>query len=483
MRARPAPVFAPVSRPGRTMGTPAAPTTAARGRLGVGSLLPVIAALGLAVVGCASHSETTLPVRNALDAGDPARAAALLSKQMGAPSSETLPPNLDGDKALLLLDRATVHQAMAAFPQSKTDYEAADKAIDLLDLSANAGDSLAKYMYSDSAGRYRAPPYEKLLINTFNLLNYLETGDDPGGKVEARRLETTETFFQSTDEGNKSPALGLAGFLGGLAFERSGDRDRALRFYDDALSVASFPALRASVAPLVAASASGEGHTSKRLQEAAEGMAVPPLKDDEGEIVVVVGFGRTPEKRAKRVPIGLALTLYSDAISPANHAAANRLAAQGLVTWVNYPTLGPERGGWEIPEFRVDGHAVRLDEALDVSAAVREEWRKIEGKIVAAAITRMITRAAAGGIVGAVAGKKDSALGVLASLAVQGVGVALDKPDTRSWETLPARVAVQRLHITAGRHRLHFDARGVARDVTVDVEKGRLHVVSFLALR
>jgi uncharacterized protein len=210
---------------------------------------------------------------------------------------------------------------------------------------------------------------------------------------------------------------------------------------------------------------------------------VPPLKDDEGEIVVVVGFGRTPEKRAKRVPIGLALTLYSDAISPANHAAANRLAAQGLVTWVNYPTLGPERGGWEIPEFRVDGHAVRLDEALDVSAAVREEWRKIEGKIVAAAITRMITRAAAGGIVGAVAGKKDSALGVLASLAVQGVGVALDKPDTRSWETLPARVAVQRLHITAGRHRLHFDARGVTRDVTVDVEKGRLHVVSFLALR
>jgi hypothetical protein len=48
---------------------------------------------------------------------------------------------------------------------------------------------------------------------------------------------------------------------------------------------------------------------------------------------------------------------------------------------------------------------------------------------------------------------------------------------------LPARVAVQRLHITAGRHRLHFDARGVARDVTVDVEKGRLHVVSFLAQR
>ena len=150
---------------------------------------------------------------------------------------------------------------------------------------------------------------------------------------------------------------------------------------------------------------------------------------------------------------------------------------------MNYPALGAERGGWTVPTCSVDGHGVRLDDAVDVSAAVRDEWRRIEGKIVAAAITRMITRATAGAVAGAVAGKKDSALGLLASLAVQGVGTALDVPDTRSWETLPARVSVQRMHITAGTHRVRFEARGATREIDVDVKPGAMRVVSFLALR
>jgi hypothetical protein len=212
-------------------------------------------------------------------------------------------------------------------------------------------------------------------------------------------------------------------------------------------------------------------------------MEVPPLGENEGEILVVAGFGRIPEKIAKRVPIGLALTLFANDISPTNQAAASRLAAQGLVTWVNYPTLGAERGGFTVPSCDVDGHRVRLDDAVDVSAAVREEWRRIEGKIVGAAVTRMVTRAAAGAVTGVVVGKKNGALGLLAALAVQGVGTALDTPDTRSWETLPARVAVQRMHITAGTHRVRFEARGVVREVDVEVKPGGLRVVSFLALR
>ena len=54
---------------------------------------------------------------------------------------------------------------------------AADKAIDMLDLAHNAGDSIGEYVFSGSSGRYEAPPYEKLMINTLNMLNYLETRD------------------------------------------------------------------------------------------------------------------------------------------------------------------------------------------------------------------------------------------------------------------------------------------------------------------
>ena len=113
---------------------------------------------------------------------------------------------------------------------------------------------------------------------------------------------------------------------------------------------------------------------------------------------------------------------------------------------------------------------------------MRAEWKKIEGKIIVSAITRMITRLAAGAVVKAAAGK-NGLVGELLSLGTQATLTVLDTPDTRSWETLPARIAIARVRVPAGRHTVHLDARGVLRDAEVDVEKGGWSVVSLMALR
>ena len=189
-----------------------------------------------------------------------------------------------------------------------------------------------------------------------------------------------------------------------------------------------------------------------------------------------------PHKIPQRVPIGLALTWSAGAISPDNVRKANELAAQGLVTWINFPTLGPERGGYEVPACILDGNFVRLEEAVDVTTQVRAEWKKIEGKIIVSAITRMISRLAVGAVAKAAAGK-NGLVGELVSLGAQATLTVLDTPDTRSWETLPARVAIARVRVPAGEHRVHIDARGVLRDTTVNVDKGGWAVVSLMALR
>ncbi|NVL83964.1 hypothetical protein HWN75_27730, partial [Escherichia coli] len=88
--------------------------------------------------------------------------------------AKELPKDTKGDNAILILDRASIQQGVAEFPLSKRDFEAADKSIDMLDLARNAGDSIGEYVFSGSSGRYQAPPYEKLMINTLNMLNYLE---------------------------------------------------------------------------------------------------------------------------------------------------------------------------------------------------------------------------------------------------------------------------------------------------------------------
>jgi uncharacterized protein len=432
-----------------------------------------------ALQGCASHSEHMLPVRAALNAGDPRGAIALLDAEMGVQSDADLPHDLGSDNALYVLDRGSIQQSIAQFNRSRVDLEAADKAIDMLDLAHDAKDTIGEYVFSGSSGKYQAPPYEKLLVNTLDMLTYLELRDLDGARVEARRLGVMQKYVGDDLGERDNPVLGLGGFLAGLTFEESGQADEALRWYDQALEFTGFRALRD---PAVRLLRRGQ-FRSPRLLGLQGG---PPVQDPadagEGEIVFVVGYGRVPHKVAERVPIGLALTLYADAISPDNAARANRMAAQGLVTWINFPTLGPEQGGYTIPACVLDGHFVQLEEAVDVTRQVRTEWKKIEGKIIVSAITRMIARYAAGEIARA-AGGKNGVLGELLSLGTQATLTALDTPDTRSWETLPARVAIARVRVPAGRHTIHLDARGVLRDATVDVEKGGWSVVSLMALR
>ena len=96
--------------------------------------------------------------------------------------------------------------------------------------------------------------------------------------------------------------------------------------------------------------------------------------------------------------------MFSGALAPNDVAPANRLAAQGLVTWINFPTLGREQGEYSIPAAMLDGRYVQLEEAVDVAHEVRAEWKKIEGKIIVSAITRMVARYAGGPLVNAAAG-------------------------------------------------------------------------------
>ncbi len=430
------------------------------------------------LVGCSGHSERTLPVRTALDEGAPRAAIHALNKELEVDHDGDMPTKIEGDNALLVLDRASIQQSLAQWKLAQNDFQAADKAIDMLDLAHNAGDSIGTYMFSDSSGKYVAPPYEKLLINTLNMIDYLEEGDLSGAKIEARRLAVMQKYYADQLNARDNPILGLGGFLAGLAFEKAGDIDEALRWYDEALAFTGYDVLAPTIARLLPQGT----YSSPRLkQAAARGQAEPPLADDEGEVIFVIGYGRVPHKIPKRIPIGLALTMVSGSISPGNYAMANKLAAQGLVTWVNYPTLAPGQGSYAIPQCVIDGQYVRLEEAVNVSQQVREEWKNIEGKVILSAITRLITRLAVGG--GIQAATKGSLFGTLLSLGTQATMTALDTPDTRSWETLPARIAIARVRVKAGTHPTHLDARGVTRDQPLAVAKGGWSLVSLMALR
>src|SRR5579859_4788619 len=269
-------------------------------RLSVAAALAPLALLFLD--GCASHSEKTLPLRTALDAGNPRGAIGFINEELEVKGDQDLPAKLEGDNALLVLDRASVQQSLVQFPNSEHDFQAADKAIDMLDLAHNAGDSIGEYVFSGSSGKYQAPPYEKLLINALNMINYLEQRDLNGARIEARRMSVLQKYFNDDLHEGSNAVLGLGGFLAGFTFEKSDQPDEALRYYDEALQFTGFHSLKGPVRALMQQGT----YSSPRLKELqgdpdAGNVPQPLEKTGEAEIVFVVGYGRVPHKIANRI--------------------------------------------------------------------------------------------------------------------------------------------------------------------------------------
>jgi hypothetical protein len=464
-------------------------------------------AVALGALGCAGHAAQTEAARSALDANRPREALRLFNKVLKVKSAEELPEKTTGKSTLLLLDRAMVLQQLDDYTTSSRDLEVADKAIEMLDFSRNAVHDIGKYLYSDASGPYKAPAYEKLFINTMNMVNYLARGNLSGARVEARRLAVMQKFLKD----GKNPAQALTGpgsYLAGFVFEKSRSADEALRFYDEALAYGEN--YRSLVGP-VQRLAERSNYRSPRIQRILDAAqptpAAGPAPDAPGaapsegapltdanfaELLVVVSFGRVPAKEAKRVPIGLALTYASGILSPMNVERANRLAAQGLVTWVNYPELGEPRGSYERPYFRLGPTSptnasartelMGLEALMAVDQEARAEWERVQGVVVASAITRMVTRLAAGTVVQKAAGD-DNVLGFLLSLGTQATLTAVDTPDTRSWSTLPARIAVGRVRVAPGSYSVVLGASGQEKRERVTLAPGGWAVVNLTVLR
>lgn len=511
---------------------------------GLGFLVLVVALFSTA---CAGHASKTLEARSALDANEPRRALALLNDAMDVKSAKELPPNVGGDNVLFILDRSMVLQELADYETSSRDLQVSDKQIQILDFSRNAIDDLGKYVFSDEAGPYKAPAYEKLMINTMNMVNYLARGDLEGSRVEARRLAVMQAFIKS----HKDPSGSLNGpgsYLAGFTFEKSGKAGEALRYYDEALQYGDYKSLYDPIRRLAKQSSyrsprirrilgkepgrpdavapppdppaaedppaepdettqppareQGPAGDEQKADPAAEPdpadaakREAPPAApkqapaapaprpeppDNTAELLVIVSYGRVPAKYAKRVPIGLALTYASGALSPYNRARADRLALQGLVTWVNYPELGRTHGEYGLPEFALDGAYQPLEGIVAVDREVKKAWEKMRGAVVASAITRAVARIIAGEVTRrAVKGWE----GLLLSLGTQAALTAADTPDTRSWATLPARMAFGRVRLPPGTHSVYLRARGMARARRIKLQPGGWAVVALTVLR
>ena len=400
-----------------------------------------------AVSGCASYSERMTAASTDALAGRYAEAIGQIEQASGLPA-DGMPEKIDSDTTLGLLNRGTLEQALFRFDASSRDFQAADKDLEFLDIANDTGGEIGRYFFSDSAVAYRASPTEKLALNGFNMMNYLALGNLQGARVESRRFSVMQRYLDEYAQAQPHAAFGS--YLAGFTLERLGEFTGAMRYYDEALAVRDFESLRGPVRRL----AERTPYRGKAIEKFLS-KSTPPAEADAGnlsaELLVVISVGRVPHRIPERMPIGAAIGLVGTQISgdPA-------VLGYSVFKFVVYPGLAPSPSRFGQIGLRVDGRKAQPDLASRLGAEIRNEYERIKPSIIAAALSRMIVRAAAAEGMRQAGNEAGNGLGWVLALATEATLVGLDKPDTRSWLFLPDRVYVYRTRLEPGKHHVEI---------------------------
>jgi hypothetical protein len=388
-------------------------------------------------------------------------------------SADELPDRWTADRPLAVLERGSLLQAIESFEQSARDLSAGETELELLDLKLDTVGQIGKFVYSGSAQTYETPPTERLVLNAVNMLNYLALGDFPGASIEARRFTVMREYLESLGLPDQAS---FGAYLAGLTFQRLGEGNRALRYYEEAMHAGVLASLRGPVARL----AVGNPYRGPRIRSILDNARAESLPPNPSEIVTVLCLGRVPHKVPERMPIGLAIGLAGTWIT-GNPKVLARSAFKVIV----YPELVSPKGALRSAVVEIGGEAVSLELLSDLGADIRREYETVRPRILGAALSRMIVRAAAaeaarhaGKQAGGSAGQ---VIGLLGALAVEGGLVGLDTPDTRSWTLLANRIWVARTVVPPGEHEVQVRVRGpgftTLRRAVVRVPEGGTSVV------
>ena len=433
--------------------------------------------------GCATYTDKAAAVYQAAEAGDYDAGMRRLNKILGVESCDQEPDLRTASRSLAVLERAVLLQATGQYKYSVRDLSAAEAELEVLDLTSNPAGTIGKYIYSDSAQTYRTPPTERLALSGLNLLNYLALDDLEGASVEARRFTASRNYLESLDQAGHGA---FGSYLAGFVFERLGEPDRALRYYEEALDAGDLLSLREPILRLSQRADYRGPRLSAYLDKFRPATANPAGDhpsdaQPDGEILLVLGLGRVPYKVPQRIPVGAAL-----GIAGANVTGDPGVLASLALKVLVYPELAIRDNLVSHAAVSLDGREVPVELLTDLGGEVAREYETAKPKIIAAALTRMIARAAAAEAARYSLRKSDESARSLAALAAEAALIGLDKPDTRSWTFLPAHVYICRARVRPGRHELHITLQGKTQEtrvVPVDVPPGGFCVAAIVALR
>lgn len=357
------------------------------------------------------------------------------------------------DRLLYLLDEGVILHSAGRYRESLQVFDQAMELSDSLG-GAQAFSKTAAVVSNDNYIPYQGEQFERLLMQIFQILNYLGLEEYQEALVEVRRLHNR--FGDFFHDGNKDYLRNaFATYLSGLIWESNGKLNDAYIDYKKTYRInGSFSELEQDL--LRGSKLLGflsEHQRWKRLFKS----SYESHPKDHGEVILIVEAGRMPEKRSTE-------QRHSLQVIPVPYYPSLREEPNQITLAVEHVSSRESRTPnnerhQTIPLYHVD------------MAAAKTLDGQMPG-IIARGLARLAVKEG-----GAVAtGKKvDKDLGIFLGFIL----LATNRADLRSWLTLPRSLQVAKFSLPAGTYTLTLKWPGGTRQLdNVNVEAKRKRFVT-----
>lgn len=378
----------------------------------------------LMTTGCATYQSKVDESRQALVQRDYEKALAGL---------KTLAETENGDQLVYLLDYGVALQIAGKIKESNQVFMKADRLAENVDyhsISRVAG-SLA---LNEEMVQYKGDTFERIFINAYLAMNFLELGQLDSALVEARRINQKYLKYRA-DEKKKFELNSFSKYLSAVVWEASRNYDDAYIAYEEAYKIdSSISTIREDLIRSAKLARRTDAYKSWKNQFPEVEEKSSWYDRDQGELVVIYQQGWGPRKVAGRN----------------THRFPELRAVPSTTQQLRLTIL-------ERP------HLSR--EVYDVQQAAIETLKDDQGLLLAKRVAGIATKA----VLSDQIRQQNELLGNLAWIAMN----VADRADVRQWSMLPQSIHTIRVMLPAGKYRFKLEGLSSSGSLTGENKEGQ----------
>lgn len=438
-------------------------------------------------MGCASYVDRMAPVKAELRRHNVQAALARLDARFEG----------HDDDLVYLMERGLLLRHAGRLQESNVTFERAEQRAEDL-YTKSVSQNVASLLTSDAILPYEGEDFERVLINYYRALNYLDLGQVEGALVECRKVQRKLQFYEEFHDGDKKYRTDpFVHYLMGLIQESAGEMNDAYISFkkavegfqenDGVLGVSIPPSLADDLLTVTTRLSFQDDHQELQRRFPAARLRAPPPPGS-GEAVVLVEVGFVPAKTELDLSIPILESERNESsvtlTGKLRDRAHERRSWRDVHYWLKMALPGYPPGivpFWSSVE--VEGAKATLVENLDMvaRASLEDRMPRVLLKTIARALAKYLATTKSEDAVAKRHGDSaGSAVGAILNLAA----LATEQADLRAWLGLPREIYLVRLRLQAGSQdlavRLRDRAGGIAAQGTVPVTiiEGRVNFIS-----